>query len=55
MIQFDQLAYITNLLVIFDQLAYITNLLMRNITFIIFLQRILYDILLWVIIDIVKK
>ena len=39
----------------FDQLAYVTNLLMRNITFTIFSQRILYDILLWVTIDIVKK
>ena len=35
----------------FDQLAYVTNLFMR----IIFSQRILYDILLWIIIDIVKK
>lgn len=39
----------------FDQLAYVTNLFMRNISFTIFSQRILYDILLWIIIDIVKK
>ena len=39
----------------FDQLAYVTNLPLRNITFTIFSQRILYDILLWIIIDIVKK
>ena len=53
MIQFDQLAYDT--VSKKKKLAYVTNLFMRNISFTIFSQQILYDILLWIIIDIVKK